>query len=336
MTFNGNQTLEGYKRLLDINQCSPFSSCLELWKKEKKMNELRQNEDNHIVTRAQMWKNYIDNSNLMSLDVNKDISKDEKSMGDIAEMMKMSILLAEINRMHLEPFQLEAIRACIASTSKRMLKHNVYKYKQHILYELGMIENVTLNSSLALDKERVNEINTLFQDYAKRFIAVIAPRRNGKSKAGKLFVAVNAVFEESARIVLIAHNMNAVLLYKNELLQILSQIQGLSSLYQFNIRSSGSEIILEFADDRPNSFIYFVAGGVNVSINFFLTQSILFTNVSNPDECQWKDIISYLNINCFACLAKFVFPLLQLVFQLNPSSIPPMNLHPVLCLILLL
>jgi hypothetical protein len=269
-----NQTLGAYKRVLDVNKSSPFSAYLELWKNEKRMNEIRQNEDNRIVTRAQMWRNYIDNSNSMSLDVNKDMPKDEKLMGDIAEMMKMSIHLAEKNRMHLEPFQLEAIRACIASTSRRMLKHNVYKYKQHILYELGMIENVTLNSTLALDKDRTKEINSLFQDYAKRFIAVIAPRRNGKSKAGKLFVAVNAVYEESARIVLIAHNMNAVLLYKNELLQILSQIQELSSLYQFNIRSSGSEIILEFTDGRPNSFIYFVAGGVNVSIYIFFCFSI--------------------------------------------------------------
>lgn len=296
MIFNGNQTLEGYKRLLDINRSSPFASYLELWRKEKKMDELRQNEENRIVTREQMWKNYIDNSNSMSFDVNKDMSKDEKYMGDIAAMMKMSILLAEKNQMHLEPFQLEAIRACIASTSKRMLKHNVYKYKQQILYELGMTENVTSNSTLVLDKERMKEINTLFQDYAKRFIAVIAPRRNGKSKAGKLFVAVNAVFEQSARIVLIAHNMNAVLLYKNELLQILSQIQELSSMYQFNIRSSGSEIILEFTDDRPNSFIYFVAGGVNVSIHFFsLAQTMLLTNISSSGECQWKDIIPLMH-----------------------------------------
>lgn len=263
------QTLHGYRYLFDVSLSSPFSTCLNQWRKEIMLNDLRTEEENRIITRRHMWKTFVHyQSGSISTAVESKKTKDEKQLDDILKMMKLSINLAEKNGMHLEPFQLESIRACIASASRRILKHNVHKYKHDILFELGMIEDVgMITRNVNLESSKLTELDNLFRDYSKRFIAVIAPRRNGKSKAGKLFVAVNVVCEESARIVLIAHNLNAVLLYKNELLQLLGQIQELQldSKEQFNIRSSATEICLEFTDSRPRSYIYFVAGGINVS-----------------------------------------------------------------------
>ena len=163
--------------------------------------------------------------------------------------------------MKLEPFQLETIRACVSSRAVRLLKQDLFKYVPSMLETMGLIDNI--------ESREQKEMYKSFLYYCKRFIAVVAPRRNGKSKAGKLFVAANAACEDGAIIVLLAHQISAVLLYKDDILNYLQVILN-SGLCHFRIRNGLHYIKLEFDDvKRKPSFIYFVAGGQNVSITVF-------------------------------------------------------------------
>lgn len=170
----------------------------------------------------------------------------------------LHVLTGEL-QMKLEPFQLEAFRAAVCSRAMRLLKEELYKYAGDVLQSLGVIGTVEMQT---LGQTQIVDI---FNRWGKRFVGVVAPRRNGKSKAGKIFVAVNAVAEEGARIVLIAHQINAVLLYKDDILQYLEVLR--SATGSFSIKCNSNVIKLEFRDrKRANSTIYFVAGGLNVSM----------------------------------------------------------------------
>jgi len=257
--------------LLDLSSqhSLPFSLPFQLWKKRKEKENALKSEYNRVTTMQDMWTNLI-YKGYTSMRTEK--TKDMLGMECVCRMIQLCLQLAKYNSMLLEPFQLETVRACVSSSARRILGHHLDKYKREILKEIGVLDddfteletNPNIESDNTTHKFKDN-VNTLFNVYAKRFIAVVAPRRNGKSKAGKLFVAVNAVCEEGARIVLIAHSLNAILLYKNELLILLQQIQDISQGTEYKVRSSATEICLEFSPPRRNSYIYFVAGGINVS-----------------------------------------------------------------------
>jgi hypothetical protein len=166
------------------------------------------------------------------------------------------------NKMRLEPFQLKTIRASICSTGERLLRDNLHKYIPRILKCLGLLNNSfdAHNCGDVLYKQ----VMKTFNEYSKNIVTVVAPRRNGKSKAGKLFVAVNAACERGARIVLMAHRLEAILLYKSEVRSYLEQLLTLG-VSSFRVHSSTNEIRIEFADGS-SSFIFFVSGGINVSM----------------------------------------------------------------------
>ena len=200
------------------------------------------------------WHSMYDTANLM----------EAKGMKTIRLMMKSVQIITEKLNMRLEPFQLEIIRACICSRAVRLLNQELFKYVPSIMETLGLI------GSIDLETKTETEIHSLFESYCKRFVVVVAPRRNGKSKSSKLFVAVNAVCEEGSVIVLLAHQINAVLLYKDDILNYLQTLLE-SRLVCFKIRNGLHTIKVEFNDERKKcSFIYFVAGGHNVSIDCFL------------------------------------------------------------------
>ena len=243
----------------------PFTVPLQLWKKRKERDHALLSEYNRVTTMQDMWTNLILKGHTAT---RAEKSKDQLGMESVRQMMRLCLQLAKHNSILLEPFQLETVRACVLSSARRILGHHLDKYKSDMLKEIGVIDDDFTKIDFSTEDKKTqksfDQINSLFNGYAKRFVAVVAPRRNGKSKAGKLFVAVNAVCEEGARIVLIAHSLNAILLYKNELIILLQQIQDISSTI-YKVRSSATEICLEFSPPRQNSFIYFVAGGINVS-----------------------------------------------------------------------
>ena len=183
--------------------------------------------------------------------------QESDGMTTIRMMMESIMLVTDELHMKLEPFQLDIIRACICSRAVKLLGQDLFKYVPNILEAIG------LAGPVELDTMRKTELDELFLNYCKRFIAVVAPRRNGKSKSGKLFVAANAMCEEGAVIVMLAHQVNAILLYKDD---ILNYLQILSAKKEFRIKSSPCSIRLDFKQGRRSSFIYFVAGGDNVSI----------------------------------------------------------------------
>lgn len=163
----------------------------------------------------------------------------------------------------LEPFQLAAFRSAVCSRAVALLKEELFKYAPEILECLGVVGEI--------DRQTLNyfELVDIFKDLCKRFIAVVAPRRNGKSKAGKIFVAVNAIAENGACIVLLAHQINAVLLYKDDILHYLELLQ--SQTRSFSIKTNSNTIKLVFKDaTRQPSTIHFVAGGYNVSICLYI------------------------------------------------------------------
>lgn len=243
----------------------PFALPLERWSKRLEKEMAQRRECNKLVTTEEMWWNLILKGHTY---VRQTKTRDAMGMDSIRDMMNLCLLLAKHNNMLLEPFQVETVRACISSSSRRILGHHIDKYKGEILTLMGLVDESFTDMEGNVAKE---EMYHLFDSYAKRFVAVIAPRRNGKSKAGKLFVAVNAVCEEGARIVLIAHCLNAVLLYKQELLLLLEQIRDVAGeKFVYKVHGSATEICIEFPSPRPNAHIYFVAGGINVSCSMFL------------------------------------------------------------------
>lgn len=176
-------------------------------------------------------------------------------------MMEAMRIITSSLGMKLEPFQLDAFRAAVCSRTARLLKEDQFKYMGTVLQLLGVLGSVELQTLANRD------IKLIYQDLCSRFITVVAPRRNGKSKCGKLFVAVNAVAENGACIVLIAHQINAVLLYKDDILLYLNTVK---KKYNFDISSNATTIRLQFKDPaRSSSLIHFVAGGFNVSIPLF-------------------------------------------------------------------
>ncbi len=192
-------------------------------------------------------------------------TEEHPGMCCIKNMMTCVDQLTKINHMKLEPFQLRCIRAGICSSGQRLLGDDLHLYIGKILQSVGLVHNTLTsydpsNCSETLLKDMVKT----FRLYSKNIISVVAPRRNGKSKAAKLFVAANAASEKGARIVLMAHILDAIMLYKSEILMYLEQIQN-KNLWTYKIQSSSNEIRLDFGDGS-SSFIFFVSGGINVSI----------------------------------------------------------------------
>lgn len=302
--------------LLDLSSLHtlPFSVPLLLWKKRKAREQALLSEYNRVTTMQDMWSNLIFKGYTA---MRAEKTKDQVGMESVRSMMQLCLQLAKHNAMLLEPFQLETVRACVLSSARRILGHHLDKYKHEILKEIGVIDDdfTEMVQSPENDKTTQNsnvQVNSLFNGYAKRFVAVVAPRRNGKSKAGKLFVAVNAVCEEGARIVLIAHSLNAILLYKNELIILLQQIQDIShGSISYKVHSSATEISLEFSSPRPNSYIYFVAGGINVSsiyrpylYAFYYDCFAFFFIPFNLYPCHWYFIMIF---NCMYCICMWEF-----------------------------
>lgn len=214
-----------------------------------------------FYTTNSMWQTMIKDGVDVNDAVHGDRSQEPAGMKAIRQTMYCIEKLVQYENTKLEPFQLECLRACICSSALRMLGEDLNKYIPDILQVTGIAEREGFDDA----REQLDKLNETFQYYARRFVAVVAPRRNGKSKAGKLFVAANAISEPGARIVLVAHQLNAVMLYKSEIMKHLHQMLDMG-LGRYKIHSSASEIRIEFLD-RPASHIYFVAGGINVSIN---------------------------------------------------------------------
>ena len=180
----------------------------------------------------------------------------------IRNMMSCVTRLTDKNKMKLEPFQLKAIRAGICSSSERLLGKDLNKYIPNILHALGLSSTDSADISSYSEVARQQMLKT-FKMYSRPIVTVIAPRRNGKSKAGKLLVSVNAACERGAKIVLMAQKLDAILLYKDEVRSYLTQLQTLG-IGTYEIHSSQTEIRIDFRDGS-SSFIYFVSGGINVS-----------------------------------------------------------------------
>lgn len=292
LIIRGTRSLMSYKCSQDlINQPGTFAMQLERWRKRKEKEMAKTTECNRIVTSDDMWTNLVFKGHTS---VRQGKTRDAMGMDSIRQMMHLCLKLAMKNHMLLEPFQLEAIRACISSSARRILGHHLDKYKVDILQQLGLVDG-----SFREVEDMENKCDKMFGVYAKRFIAVVAPRRNGKSKAGKLFVAVNAVCEEGARIVLIAHNLNAVLLYKHELVVLLEQIQEITEKeLSFKVHTSSIEICLEFPSPRSNAYIYFVAGGINVSTGQTRTPSTIIVSLCSSFQNSSIQVIGF-------CLSNF-------------------------------
>jgi len=297
----GTRSLMGNKCSVQeiVHQPGPFAMEMEKWRKRKEKEMAKTIESNRIVTSEDMWTNLVLKGHTA---VTQGKTRDALGMESICQMMQLCLKLARKNNMLLEPFQLEAIRACVSSSARRILGHHIDKYKVEILLQLGLVDGSFFTEEMEDGEKKCDK---MFGVYAKRFIAVVAPRRNGKSKAGKLFVAVNAVCEEGARIVLIAHTLNAVLLYKHELVVLLEQIQQIitdnkknknnesssSSSLLFKINCSTTEICLEFpSQQRRNAYIYFVSGGINVSMGQSLTPSTIIVSLYSSSSFQNSSI----------------------------------------------
>ena len=185
----------------------------------------------------------------------------------IRDMMKCVKTITALNNITLEPFQLEAIRSLICSSGERLLGKDLCKYIPEILETCGIRDDVTKGGMMTHGENLSQILFMTFSSYSKKIVAVVAPRRNGKSKVSKIYVTANAICERGARIVLSAHRVDAVLLYKNEIMTYLKELLQ-SQSYKFKIHSSENEVRLEFPDNTESA-IYFVPGGKDVSISFF-------------------------------------------------------------------
>jgi hypothetical protein len=243
-----------------------YSQNIAFQKSKIQTEHLQYNNQNRVYNAEDFWRTLVaqgvDASNAMfSNQVDQ-----HPGLKVIEDMMTCVNHLTSHNGMRLEPFQLKAIRASICSSGERLLGDDLHRYVPQILKCVGLIQGGGVSS---FDPQNCSEslfkqVMQTFHDYSKSIVTVVAPRRNGKSKAGKLFVAANAACERGARIVLMAHRLEAILLYKSEVRSYLEQILHLG-LCDFRIHSSTNEIRVEFPD-KSSSFVFFVSGGVNVSI----------------------------------------------------------------------
>ena len=239
--------------------CNPFAKdILRLRNRLRRQRALSQ-ESAMLYTTDNMWDTIIDRGTDVGETLHGNSREEPAGLECLRRTFHCIEELVRCEGTKLEPFQLEVVRACICSRAVRLLGEDLGKYVGTVLQIVGL-------SDVGTDETYWSETALLekFRRYCRRFVAVVAPRRNGKSKAGKLFVAANAVCEPAARIVLLAHQLNAVMLYKSDVLRHLHQILDLG-LASFKIHAASNEIRIEF-HDRPSSHVYFVAGGINVSI----------------------------------------------------------------------
>ena len=263
---------------------------------------------NSVYTTNSKWQTIINDGVTVGNAIYGSRTDEPLGMKCIKQMMQCIEGLVQLENTKLEPFQLEAIKACICSSATRLLGEELNKHIPTILDVTGISDKEGFVANGFVTVEQQNRMLETFNNYARRFVAIIAPRRNGKSKVGKLFVAVNCVCEYGARIVLVAHQLNAVMLYKSDILKHLQTIQD-NKLARFKIHTSTNEIRLEFTD-RPSSHIYFVAGGINVSIQAkksiipSMTMHLLFCklifshSVFCDIDCEFDKIFTF----CIACL----------------------------------
>ena len=243
---------------------NPFARDISRLRQQFEENCQISDQGQSVYTTDDMWQSLITRGVEVTNAVHKGTFDEVPGMKCIRQMMHCIERLVQLENTKLEPFQLETMRACICSSAVRLLGEDLTKHVPSILEVTGIAEREGFENSDLYSAEQRHALEEIFLGYARRFVAVIAPRRNGKSKAGKFFVAANAISEPGARIVLVAHQLNAVMLYKSEILKNLNQMLEMG-LARYKIHSSASEIRIEF-HDRPPSHIYFVAGGINVSI----------------------------------------------------------------------
>ena len=227
-----------------------------------KQQELEEEEGNKISTSDNLLRELIEEGQQFSMAKNVPL-QEHGGMKVIRDMMKCVKLITTLNNITLEPFQLEAIRSLICSSGERLLGKDLCKYIPQILETCGIYEDSTKGDIITHGKYFSQILNKNFNTYSKKIIAVVAPRRNGKSKVSKIFVTANAICEKGARIVLSAHRVEAILLYKNEILSYLKELLQMRE-YVFKIHSSEHLVRIEYPDHTESS-IYFVPGGKDVS-----------------------------------------------------------------------
>ena len=237
-----------------------YGNNIQYVKKLKWKDEIQEKENSKIHTTHDIIQKFIEDGP----EISEDVNNENLGMNIIHKLMKCVKNITEINKITLEPFQLETIRTLICSSGERLLGQDLCKYIPQILEACGIYENTTKGDFITHGKSFSRILQKNFDTYNKKIIAVIAPRRNGKSKAGKIFVTADAVCEEGARIVLSAHRIEAILLYKAEILMYLKQLLS-TGHYFFKIHSSEHEIKLEFPNSNESS-IHFVPGGKDVSV----------------------------------------------------------------------
>ena len=259
--------------------CNPFARDIGQLRRRLQDKRKLSLESRSLYTTADMWDTLIHRGADVGEALHGGTTQEPTGLTCIRRMMHCIEELLRCEGTKLEPFQLEAVRACICSRAIRLLGEDLGKHLDTVLEIVGLAERGVY------DQVGTSPAARTFRHYCRRFVAVVAPRRNGKSKAGKLFVAANAVFEPGARIVLLAHQLNAVMLYKGDVLRHLHQILDLD-LANFKIHTASNEIRIEFREGPP-SHVYFVAGGINVSMFcsiFFLTLA-----VSTFLPLRWND-----------------------------------------------
>lgn len=242
-----------------------YAQNISYHKSKIQMTHLYHNNRHRVYNAKDFWQTLVTHGIHVSNAMFENQTDDRPGMNVIRQMMKCVNKLTSHNGMRLEPFQLKAIRASICSAGERLLGDDLHMYVPQILKCVGLIKGgISSFDPQTCSEMLFKQVMKTFEDYSKSIVTVVAPRRNGKSKAGKLFVAANAACEKGARIVLIAHRLEAILLYKSEVRSYLEQILHLG-LCSFRIHSSTNEIRIEFPDNS-SSFVFFVSGGVNVSI----------------------------------------------------------------------
>lgn len=279
--------------------------------KKEQYREERSKHESKIMLTSDLLNNIVERGVALSEYILRPQTTEHPGLEVIRKTMTMCVNLTKSNGIKLEPFQLECIRASIISSGERLLGDDLYKFIPQILHCVGLRNGGTTPIDMTSCSEAVRaDILANFGHYAKQLVAVIAPRRNGKSKAGKLFVTSNAVCEKGARIVLLAHRLESVLLYKSEIIAYLNQILEMTS-ERFVVHSGLNEIRIDFASDRRSSFIYFVSGGINVSRNRY----ILIHTVA---QCTvMPSILNELCLSFILTLYHVVLSLLDLFHFVN-------------------
>lgn len=140
----------------------------------------------------------------------------------VARACETKNYICEKNGYRLEPFQTEIFRAIIASRLDRIFGSDASRHRLQALETLGVVSNDDVNRYRSDPTGSVaQKLNSLCEEYSRKYIVVKAPRRSGKNFAAQIAVVALLIHEANVTVVNWAQSMACAMLNCEEITKLL-------------------------------------------------------------------------------------------------------------------